>query len=74
MQFTDMLKIGDFVDLGMLADITSWLEERKNDRGGFDLNEEPAESLGNPPEEVQIVYIVWALVRSNLSEGIDVQL
>jgi len=74
MMYTDMLKIGDFVDQGLLQDNYDWLMSRTNDRGGFDLSNGESDELSNPPDEVQITYILWALVRAGLTEGIDYQI
>ena len=47
---------------------------RKNNKGGFDLSEKALDTFGGAPEEVNNAYIVWALVSSGQTEGLDDQI
>jgi len=74
MQFVDMEGVVDFVDTQMVDDTISYLMSRKNNDGGFDLNEKSLDTFGGAPVEVNNAYIVWALVSSGQTEDLDDQI
>jgi hypothetical protein len=61
MQFTDMKKVGQSVDAGMLRRTMDWLNSRKDGKGGFLRSNEAADAFGRANEVVTNAYIVYAL-------------
>eukprot|EP01155_Anaeramoeba_flamelloides_P038286 Anaeramoba_flamelloidesc29609_g1_i1.p1 GENE.c29609_g1_i1~~c29609_g1_i1.p1 ORF type:complete len:465 (+),score=114.42 c29609_g1_i1:1037-2431(+) len=70
MQFTDMKKVWNKVDQGMIDRTTKWLLDRRNkETGGFDLNSKALDSFGRAPQHTTDAYIVWALTKAGIGYG-----
>jgi hypothetical protein len=69
MQFTDMARVRN-VDKAMVERTRAWLLERRDGKGGFNLNSRALDSFGRAPGETTNTYIVWTLIESG-EQGLE---
>jgi hypothetical protein len=68
MQFTDMKRVGEDVDPKMMERTISWLNSRKDGKGGFLRSKEAADAFGRANEDVTNAYIVYALSEAGFTD------
>ncbi len=68
MQFTDMKKVGEDVDMKMMERTAAWLISRKDGKGGFLRSSEAADAFGRANEEITNAYIVYALSEAGFRD------
>jgi hypothetical protein len=63
MEFKDLAEVYP-VDRQMIERTRRWLLNRRNEQGGFDMNEKALDSFGRAPRDITNAYIVWALLQA----------
>ena len=71
MEFKDMAKVTDIVDMDMVKRTALWMLERRNSQGGFKRNDKALDSFGRASAEVTDAYITWAMTEAGLANEID---
>ena len=61
LEFYEMSKVIETVDLNMIERVNKWEESRKLGNGQFNLNKKALDSFGNSPQDISTAYIVWVL-------------
>jgi len=64
LEFHDMAKVYDVVDLEMVARTRTWLLGRRNGEGGYLRNERALDSFGAAPQPITDAYVTYALVTT----------
>lgn len=64
MQFNEMSKVTNFVDLKMIRDLKQWLNSRKDGDGLFKISLLAVDTFGRAPDNITAAYIVWTLTSS----------
>ncbi|MBV8756901.1 MAG: hypothetical protein JO257_06495 [Deltaproteobacteria bacterium] len=73
MEFADMGKVYE-VDHSMVERTASWLNSRRDGKGGFLRSAEAIDSFGRASETTTNAYIMWALSEAHRSKGMDAEL
>jgi len=68
MQFSDMKKVGEEVDMKMMDRTTQWLSSRKDGKGGFLRSNEAADAFGRANADITDAYIVYALSEAGFTD------
>ena len=71
MEFKDMAKVTDIVDMDMVKRTALWMLQRRNEQGGFKRNDRALDTFGNASPEVTDAYITWAMTEAGLKNEID---
>jgi len=71
MEFKDMAKVTDIVDMDMVKRTALWMLDRRNSQGGYKRNSRALDSFGRASEEVTDAYITWAMTEAGLKNEID---
>ena len=71
MEFKDMAKVTDIVDMDMVKRTALWMLKRRNEEGGFKRNDRALDSFGRASAEVTDAYITWAMTEAGLKNEID---
>lgn len=77
MEFLDMTRVYGDVDRTMIERTATWLEARRDGKGGYQRSAQALDSFGRASEEVTNAYITYALTkagRGGLDTEIDRQL
>jgi uncharacterized protein YfaS (alpha-2-macroglobulin family) len=68
MQFNDMKKVGEDVDMKMMDRTAKWLSSRKDGKGGFLRSNEAADAFGRANADITNAYIVYALSEAGFTD------
>eukprot|EP00762_Andalucia_godoyi_P001030 ANDGO_02046.mRNA.1 UPF0192 protein TM_0984 len=78
MEFIDLSKVWDGVDMKMVSRTFDWLMKRRNGKGAFERNSRSLDNFGAAPEYTTHAYIMWSLghllkVKSEASSVMSIQ-
>lgn len=73
LQFQDMSEVFP-VDKELLSRTRKWLLDRRDGKGGFNLNNRNLDSFGGAPEHITRAYIVWSLTESGSGDQLATEL
>ena len=64
LQFREMEEVLPEVDSSMVSRVETWLLDKRDGKGGFNMNSHGLDSFGSPPEDIADAYILWVLTTT----------
>ena len=74
LEFADMRDVYGKVDEAMLKRTATWLQSRRDGKGGFKQDAAALDSFGRASADVTDAYVVYSLAEAGLLSGFDAEL